>query len=127
MEKYLIDTSVLINHIRGVSSHATAFLQNNLNLAISAVTLGELLQGVRNQRELAAVMTSTGGFDIEWGNDTCNRSAIDLLTRHRLALGLQLFDALQAAIALTQGYTLVTDNLKHFARIPGLKVIAPPA
>ena len=32
------------------------------------------------------------------------------------------FDILIAATALNLGYTLVTDNVRHFERIPGLRV-----
>jgi predicted nucleic acid-binding protein len=50
-----------------------------------------------------------------------------LLASYTLSNGMDLLDALIAAIALEHDYTLVTLNRKHFAQVSGLRVITPTA
>ncbi len=38
---------------------------------------------------------------------------------------LPLNDLLIAAAAIEQGYAILTDNLRHFQKIPGLTVLTP--
>ena len=39
--------------------------------------------------------------------------------------GIELRDAMQAGICLEAGLPLVTRNVRHFARVPGLRVVEP--
>ena len=52
---YLVDTSVLINHLRGIQTKNTAIFEhaetNGVPYGISSLTYQEILQGAKNQKE----------------------------------------------------------------------------
>jgi predicted nucleic acid-binding protein len=53
----LVDSDILIWHMRGKAS-AARFLDSLNDLCISTITYMELVQGMRNKRELVALKTS---------------------------------------------------------------------
>jgi len=121
----LVDTDVLIWHLRGLP-RATQRLNQLPNLTISAITYLELLQGIRNQAEMIAVQKSlelrhTQRLPI---TPAITQRAIDLMQRLVLSHGLQLGDALIAATALEHNLALLTANTKHFTSIDKLSVEA---
>lgn len=121
----LVDTDVLIWHLRGLSK-ATQRLDQLSSLTISAITYLELLQGMRNQAEMIAVQKSlerrhTVRLPL---TPAITERAVDLMQRLVLSHGLQLGDALIAATALEHGLPVLTGNTKHFSPIPGLSVEA---
>jgi len=123
MEKYLVDTTVLIDHLRN-KPEATCFLEKE-GLLISAVTAAELLQGARNKKEQKEIEALVKQFDISWISSSVSQLAIKLLSKHFLKFNLLFLDALIAATALEKKVVLVTDNIKHFKFISKLKVISP--
>lgn len=123
MQKYLVDTTVLVDHLRNKPS-ATSLLEKE-ELVISQVTVAELIQGVKNRAELAAIEKLIKQFDINWSLVKINKSAINLLKKYFLKYNLQFLNAIIAATAIENSLVLVTDNIKHFKFIPHLKVISP--
>ena len=123
MEKFLIDTTVLVDHLRG-KNWAKTFLTRQ-NLFVSFVSYAELLQGARNKQEQKLVKELIRSFAVKWGSEAVNRTAINLLSKYFLKFNLRLLDALIAATALENSLILVTDNTKHFKFIPHLKVLSP--
>lgn len=123
MKKYLVDTTVFIDHLRN-KPWATAFL-NNEDLAISAVSIAELFQGARNKSELIMIQKLVDQFEVNWGSVQINRLAIQLIKQYFLKNNLKFLDALIAATALKSNLILATDNMKHFEFITGLKVVLP--
>ncbi len=123
MGKYLVDTTVLVDHLRG-QKEATEFLERE-DLVISVVSLAELLQGVRNKGEQKIIEKLVAQFPINWGSAEINRLAIKLIAKYFLKFSLRFLDALLAATALEGNFILVTDNIKHFKFISGLKVVSP--
>jgi predicted nucleic acid-binding protein len=120
MEKYLVDTCILIDHLRG-KPPATEFLKKD-NLVISAVTVAELLQGARNLKEQQLIQALVNQFEISWFSSPVSRLAIQLLGKYFLKYNLQFLDSLIAAQALVENLTLVTSNTKHFHFIKDLKI-----
>ena len=121
--RILVDTDVLIWHLRGLQK-ATQRLDQLSKLTISAITWLELLQGFRNRTELLAVQKS-----LEMRNAerlpitvTITEQATVLMEALTLSHGLQLGDALIAATAIEHNLTILTANTKHFAPIEGLPV-----
>lgn len=123
MKKYLVDTTVLVDHLRGKKT-ATKFLGGD-GLVISFVGLAELVQGSRNKKDQKAVEELVEDFEINWGSAGINHLAVKLLAKYFLKHNLRFLDALVAAIALEKDLILVTDNIKHFKFISGLKVVLP--
>jgi tRNA(fMet)-specific endonuclease VapC len=125
---YLIDTDILINSIKGnatVNQHFARYAA--IPKAISIVTFGELLYGAKKSKQkdkntsviyrLAEIFPIVG----------ITRSTIETFTDIRLVLdrrgeGIEDFDLLIAATALSLNYTLVTNNTKRYKRIERLQI-----
>lgn len=123
MEKYLVDTTVLIDHLR--NKRSATLLLGKEEITISQVTIAELIQGAKNKADLVAIEKLIKQFDIKWGSPKISKLAINLLKKYFLKFNLQFLDAIIAAIAIENNLVLVTDNIKHFKFIPHLKVIPP--
>ena len=118
----LIDTDVLIAHLRGVTA-AHAWLRENAerdSLAISALTIVEITSGMRSaerapvHRLLSAIpaipVSELISFRAgEWGREY-----------RRSHQGVSSVDLVIAATADTVGAELATLNVKHFPMFPGL-------
>ncbi len=123
--KYLLDTDVLIYHIRGKEKIQTSVLQEGV--AISIITYAELLYGSEKsqnpQKTRAAVefVLQTLSIDVlPLEKDSVSRYAIIKSNLEKLGTPLDDFDLLIGATALRYGLTLITNNRKHFSRIPDL-------
>ena len=121
----LVDTDVLIWHLRGYAQAARKLDQIDA-LALSAVSCLELLQGMRNKTELAAVkkMLERRGATTLPLTEAITRRACVLMEALAMSHGLQMGDALIAATALEHRLPLLTGNVKHFAAIDHLIVEA---
>ena len=123
---YLLDTNVCIDFIdaRNEAVRRRIVEQVSMGLSVSAITAAELLVGAKNsedpkndkekvQRFLSIVRPRD--FDLEAANAYVQ--VVEKLGIHRRS-----FDRLIAAHALSLGLTLVTNNEKDFADVPGLVV-----
>ena len=121
----LVDTDVLIWHLRGYAQ-ATRRLNELDVLTLSAVSYLEVLQGMRNKAELAAVqlMLQRRAATLLPVTDPITRRAIALMESITLSYGLQMGDALIAATALDHGLPVLSANVKHFRAVEGLVVEA---
>ena len=121
----LVDTDVLIWHLRGYAQ-ATRRLDQLDALTLSAVCYLEVLQGMRNKAELAAVkkMLERRAATLLPLSEAITLRAIDLMESLSLSHGLQMGDALIAATALDHGLPVLTANVKHFSPVEGLTVEA---
>lgn len=119
----LVDSDVLIWHLRGYPQAAHR-LDQLAAFILSAVSYLELLQGMRNQAELAAVrkMLQRRKASILPVTAAITQRAIVLMEELTLSHGLQLADALIAATALEHDLTLLTGNTRHFAAIAQFKI-----
>jgi len=123
---YLLDTNILIAALKGQPSVRQRLETLPLSsLRLSAVVLGELefgaeksTQGERNRARLAAIAQrlSWVGLDVETTRQYGRIRA--LLERQGTPIGAN--DTWIAAQALAIKATLVTDNVREFARVPDL-------
>ena len=116
MAAYLLDTGILIRHLRGRKAvvHMLRVLGSRDVLAISAVTRAEIRAGVRQeedqatQRLLARLKAVPIDAEIaDWAGDL-------ILRARRQGRTLHLADALIAATAVQQRLSLVTLNRSDF-------------
>ena len=120
MTKYLVDTTVLIDSLRHGQT-ATQFLEAELP-SISCVSAAELVEGCRDNHELASAKKLYSSLEIyPLYNDVSSR-ALELVEKYFLSKHLEFLDALIAATAININLTLVTSNAKHFSFIPNLKL-----
>ena len=120
----LVDSDVIIWNWRG---HETAaMLLAAEPFAISAVTYMELVQGMRNARELKNLQADLTLWQVTTLpiNKAISERAVKLVEEHFLAHHLQLADALIAATAIEHKLAIVTSNTKHFRVVKTLKIKA---
>ena len=125
MSQGLFDSSVLIDCLRG-RTDATGFLAAQsvtspprTHLLVAA----ELLTGARDKAEQALIDSFLRGFDVALPTESDGLAALDLYRRHRLSHGVDWPDCQIAATALRLGADVFTQNVKHFAVFPGLRVV----
>lgn len=121
MAKYLADTNILIDHLRG-EPQATEFLTDK-SPAISAVTVAELIQGCRNPKQLVQVNTLISSFDVLHIDYPISALAIKFVSDLYLSHGLKFLDAVIAATAIKHKLILKTQDAKHFKFIKGLAIV----
>ena len=117
MSTYLLDTSILVDDLRGVRGRAEfleRLVENGHLLACSAITVAEIFAGMKakEREETVALLDSLEHYDIT--RPIAERAG--LLRQDWSAHGrtLALADLLIASVALTQGLILITDNTKDF-------------
>lgn len=120
MSKYLVDTTLLIEHLRG-NKQAKVFLEDN-SPNISTVSIAELIQGSRDKEELVAALKLVSSLSEITIDKKISNHATELMKKFYLSKGLKFLDALIAATALENKLILITGNLKHFKFIEGLAV-----
>lgn len=131
MSKLMLDTSVLIDHLRNYKP-ATEFLEtvfgSGIPAIISAVTEMELYAGKSLQNRTAedAVQKLLELLDAVPVTSGIARRAGILLRQYR-PKGLTPVDAIIASTAMEQKATLITRNTRHFRVIDGLLVFDLPA
>lgn len=119
----LVDTDVLIWYMRG-NKKAYQIVEGLERFDISVVTYVELLQGVRNKQELAALRNAL----LEWKarimhiSEEISMKAMFYVERYRLKNDLQFADALIGATAVACGSPLLTANMKHYQMIREIEV-----
>ena len=123
----IFDTDVCIVLLRGNTNILTRRQQSDDSIGVSFMTVAELYYGAeksenpnRNQQSVEQLLLSLEII----------QSDIHILKRfgrlkaelEKSGIPLADADALIAATTLEKGSLLITGNLKHFERIPGLKL-----
>ncbi|MEY2876572.1 MAG: hypothetical protein RLZZ373_3943 [Pseudomonadota bacterium] len=121
----LIDTDVLIWHLRGHPSALQTLDALPEPPMLSAVTYLELLQGLRNKAEMQALkkMLLQRRMTVLPITEAITGRAIDLVESLVLSHSLQMGDGLIAATALLHEVPVLTANFKHFSAVPNLQIV----
>lgn len=129
---YLLDTNILSNLLRRVPSTTLIIKLASIPAEeqfTSSITLGELIYGAYRQRTRTDLLleqidrTLLPNLPILPFDDAAARRYGELraeLERQGTPIGDA--DVRIAAIALARGLTMVTGNVRHFQRVPGLPV-----
>ncbi|HET9317630.1 MAG TPA: type II toxin-antitoxin system VapC family toxin [Vicinamibacteria bacterium] len=123
----MLDTDTVSYALRGLGRVAERLLEHRpSDLCISAITLAELRYGAearRSQRIRRAIRAFTHDVAVvpfdEVAAERFGTVAAALADRGQ---PIGPYDTLVAAQALSLGLTVVTNNIKHFGRVRGLKV-----
>lgn len=130
---YLVDSDWIISGIAGRSAALDLFASlRHDRLAVSAVTVAEVLDGAYGAANAAAMLVACrsflDGFPVlpvtEPVTDTFARLRSRLRQQGKLIPDL---DLLIASTALVHELTLVSRNERHYRRVPGLKLSPTPA
>ena len=110
----LVDTDILIDYFRGVEA-AIVFVESNIDqLTISAITVAELYQGVRDGREREALGDFISAVNVIEVSQEIAMAAGLYRREFRKSHNLGLADCLIAATANLNRSPLRTLNTKHF-------------
>lgn len=119
----LVDSDVLIAHLRGVGAARDWLLKTRQNgpLAISVVSIAELVGGMRSV-ERREVWRLLAAFRTEPTTEVVARRAGDMMRHYRRShSGIGLGDYLIAATADVKGLQLATLNVRHFPMFADLR------
>lgn len=119
----LIDTDILIWYLKG-NERAYHTVENFDNFSISVVTYMELVQGMRNKKELNNLRKALHVWNtrILYISEEISAKAMFYVEHHFLSHSMQLADALIGATAVTYGLPVFTGNDKHFKIMKGLQI-----
>jgi predicted nucleic acid-binding protein len=119
----LVDTDVLIWYLRG-NEKAAKIINAKTPFDISVITYMELLQGMRDKKELRTLQK----FLKQWSvkiiqiSENISTHAMFFVEDYYLSHSMELADAIIAATALEYHETLLTANDKHYSFIPNIQI-----
>jgi len=119
----IIDTDVLIWYMKGNEKAYKAIEMAN-NFFISVVTYMELVQGMRNKKELNSLRRSIHSWDAKvlYISEEISSKAMFYVEQHFLGHSLQLADALIGATAVAYGLPILTGNDKHYRTVKDIQI-----
>lgn len=119
----MIDSDVLIWYMRG-NQNANKVIESLNGFFISVVTYMELVQGMRNKRELTLLRSALRKWNAKvlFINEDISAKAMFLVEQHYLSNSLVLADALIASTAISNGLKLLTANTKHYKVINNIEL-----
>lgn len=124
----VVDTDILVDAGQGspgLAAASVAELARSGELAVSAITVYELLQGSRTSVERLerahAFLASARVLDLT--GDAAEMAAAVNRELERRGERIGAPDTLIAGICLDAGLPILTRNVRHFARVPGLEVL----
>lgn len=131
-KKYLLDTNILIDFLNEVPSVVEKIiLVGTRQCCISVISLHELYYGAQLAREkkeeyyykeLEKINTLLEYFKVLTLKTNGEEYAHIKYALRKKGKPVDEFDMLIAAHAVSEGLTVVTDNLKHFQNMPDVKV-----
>ncbi len=128
--RYLLDTDIMIYVLRGRPPEFRKRLERIpfAQLGISAITAAELLAGIQGYDEHHRYRLATESLLRRMTVFPWDEAAAPIyadIQTHLSRTGQMIgeMDTLIAAHALALGLPLITGNVRHHARVPGLTVI----
>lgn len=119
----LCDTNVFIHAFnRNESTIAQLEMIGLEKIALSAMTLMELYQGMGNKAELARMKKNMRYYDIVHIDSDISEMALELIEKFNLSHSLQIPDAIIGATAIIYDIPLYTYNIKDFNFMPELNL-----
>ena len=114
--RYLLDSVILIDHFNNVEAATTFLAEHGSECAISVITRAEILAGFTLRTESLARELLDVFPHLPITSEIADLAASLRRSEHR-----KLPDALQAAVAVQHGLTLVMRNTRDF-KVGGKKV-----
>ncbi len=129
--KYLVDTDWIIDHFRGVEL-ITRKLEDIApqGVAISIISLAEIYEGIFTSKDPAKSQQLLDEFlapDLKVlgiNEDICRVFGMERTNLRKKKQLIGDMDLLIASTALHHNLTILTNNLKHFERVEGLKTFS---
>ena len=128
MTQILVDTDILIDIANDdeIAKNCLNHLIQTSTLAVSVVTVMELMIGCRNKGELQALNQFLTEFQTVKITTGISDRATELLQTYVLSHGLRIADALIAATAIEYQISLLSKNQRDFRFIANLNLLPYP-
>lgn len=126
MLKYMLDTNIIIYTMKNRPEHVRKlFYQHEGQICISAISLGELVFGAEHsqqvERNLIDIETMVARMELlPFGAGATYHFGQIRAALYKIGQPIGPYDMMIAGHARTSGLILVTNNVKEFARVPGL-------
>ncbi len=122
---FVADTDVLIDYLSGCEPSAgrVALEIETGSLRTTVITRFELLAGARSTRQERVILDLLDAVPaLPLDADSADRAAEVRRTLESRGTPIGMGDSLIAGIVLCRHGTLLTRNLKHFERVPDLRI-----
>jgi predicted nucleic acid-binding protein len=119
----IIDTDVIIWELRG-NIKAQKVIHENIPFKISVITYIELLQGMKDKKEMSSFIKQLSKWNVEIlqiDNDISTRAMI-YVEQYTLSHSMELADSLIAATCINESELLLTANDKHYKHVPNIQI-----
>jgi len=119
----LVDTDVLIWYLKG-NERAYQAIENLNNFYISVVSYMELVQGMRNKKELNNLRKGLHAWNAQliYISEEISAKAMFYVEQHFLSHLMQVADALIGATAMAYGIPVLTGDDEHYKVISNLQI-----
>jgi len=119
----LIDSDVLIWYMRG-NEKSKRIVAKAIPFKISVVSYMELVQGMRNKKELALLKKYLKLWEVEIIHITneISAKAMNFVEEYFLSNSMELQDALIASTSLIHNEIILTGNDKHYQFLPNIQI-----
>jgi tRNA(fMet)-specific endonuclease VapC len=128
MIKYMLDTNICIFTIKNKPQVVReAFNRHHSQLCISAVTLMELIYGAEKSAAPEKNLSVIEGFAarleiLPFDNDAAAHTGMIQSELAKKGTPIGPYDYMIAGHARSRGFIVVTNNMREFERVPGLRV-----
>ena len=129
--KYVLDTNVVSALMKGLPQAVTRLARTSpVDVSVPQPVLAEIAYGIERLPRSARRERLQNRFDLvkaelpraEWSDDVSDAFGRIKATLEKKGQRIEDIDAAIAAHAVALGATLVTANMKHMIRVPGLRV-----
>ena len=117
MAKYLLDTTVLINYLRGskeVIQLVTDLAHQGHQLGVCAINVAELYSGLSEPEQAKAEPLIDSLDFYKLTREAAKQAGSYRFSFVRQGISLSVADALIAAVTVEQGATLITANVEDY-------------
>lgn len=128
MLKYMLDTNICIFTLKNRPPQVRdAFKRHHARLCISTVTLMELVYGAETsaspEKNLEVIEGFAARLDVlNYDSEAASHSGQLRAELARSGRPIRPYDQMVAGHARSRGLVLITNNLREFTRVPGLRV-----
>lgn len=128
MLKYMLDTNIAIYTIKNKPAGVrAAFTVHYGQMCISAVTLTELIYGAEASASVERNLRDIEGFAarlevLPYDNDAAAHTGQLRAELKKLGRPIGPYDEMIAGHARSQGLVVVTNNIKQFELVPGIRL-----
>jgi len=128
MLRYLLDTNIVIYVLkRRPIEVLAAFNAHAARMAISSITLAELLHGAEKSSRVSENLTAIEDFCsrldvLPYGSKAARHYGAIRAALEKRGQSIGINDLHIAGHARSEGLVLVTNNVSEFARVPALEV-----